>query len=238
MQIFISSTYTDLIEERQKAVEAILNAGHIPAGMELFKAGRSQMETIKKWIDESDVYCLLLGGRYGSIEEESGLSYTELEYKYAVSKEKPLFAIVLDNGMIYQKAANDPKGQYIEEGENKPKYEQFKKEVGQRIYKIAKNTAEVAGHIYSELYEILNTQSAELTGWVRGTTKVVNAIKELSSDSQEGMKKDRVDTVVKDGLINDYKEDNSEKLIGLDEYKEHCVAVNQEKYLKKRSKSS
>lgn len=115
MQIFISSTYTDLIEERQKAVEAILNAGHIPAGMELFKAGRSQMETIKKWIDESDVYCLLLGGRYGSIEEESGLSYTELEYKYAVSKEKPLFAIVLDNGMIYQKAANDPKGQYIEE---------------------------------------------------------------------------------------------------------------------------
>lgn len=48
MQVFISSTYTDLIEERQKAVEAILNAGHIPAGMELFKAGRSQMETIKK----------------------------------------------------------------------------------------------------------------------------------------------------------------------------------------------
>ena len=69
--------------------------------------------------------------------------------------------------MIYQKAANDPKGQYIEEGENKLKYEQFKKEVGQRIYKIAKNTAEVAGHIYSELYEILNTQSAELTGWVK-----------------------------------------------------------------------
>lgn len=229
MQVFISSTYTDLIEERQKAVEAILNAGHIPAGMKLFKAGRSQMETIKKWIDESDVYCLLLGGRYGSIEEESGLSYTELEYKYAVSKEKPLFAIVLDDSMIYQKAANDLKGQYIEEGENKPKYERFKKEVGQRIYKIAKNTAEVAGHIYSELYEILNTQSAELTGWVRGTTKVVNAIKEVSSDSQEGMKKDRVDTVVKDGLINDYKEDNSEKLIGLDEYEEHCAAVNQEK---------
>ena len=229
MQVFISSTYTDLIEERQKAVEAILNAGHIPAGMELFKAGRSQMETIKKWIDESDVYCLLLGGRYGSIEEESGLSYTELEYKYAVSKEKPLFAIVLDDSMIYQKAANDPKGQYIEEGENKPKYEQFKKEVGRRIYKIAKNTAEVAGHIYSELYEILNTQSAELTGWVRGTTKVVNAIKEVSSDSQEGMKKDRVDTVVKDGLINNYKEDNSEKLIGLDEYEEHCAAVNQVK---------
>ena len=128
------------------------------------------------------------------------MSYTELEYKYAVSKEKPLFAIVLDDSMIYQKAANDPKGQYIEEGENKLKYEQFKKEVGQRIYKIAKNTAEVAGHIYSELYEILNTQSAELTGWVRGTTKVVSAIKEISSNSQEELKEDRVDTIVKDEL--------------------------------------
>ncbi len=39
------------------------------------------MNTIKKWIDESDVYMLILGGRYGSIEEESGLSYTELEYR-------------------------------------------------------------------------------------------------------------------------------------------------------------
>lgn len=41
LQVFVSSTYTDLIEERQAAVEAILDAGHIPAGMELFKAGKS-----------------------------------------------------------------------------------------------------------------------------------------------------------------------------------------------------
>ena len=63
LQVFVSSTYTDLIEERQAAVEAILDAGHIPAGMELFKGGKSQMETIRKWIDESDVYMLILGGR-------------------------------------------------------------------------------------------------------------------------------------------------------------------------------
>lgn len=52
LQVFVSSTYTDLIEERQAAVEAILDAGHIPAGMELFKAGNeSQLKTIYKWID-------------------------------------------------------------------------------------------------------------------------------------------------------------------------------------------
>ena len=39
LQVFISSTYIDLKNERQAAVEAVLDAGHIPAGMELFKAG-------------------------------------------------------------------------------------------------------------------------------------------------------------------------------------------------------
>lgn len=38
-QVFISSTYTDLIEGRQKVVEAVLNYEHIPTGMELFKNG-------------------------------------------------------------------------------------------------------------------------------------------------------------------------------------------------------
>jgi CRP-like cAMP-binding protein len=47
--------------ERQAVVEAILKAGHIPAGMELFAAGdESQLETIYRWIDESDVFMLIL----------------------------------------------------------------------------------------------------------------------------------------------------------------------------------
>jgi hypothetical protein len=90
-QIFVSSTYIDLKEERQAAVEAILSAGHIPAGMELFSAGdESQMTVIKRWIDESDIYLLILGGRYGSIEPKSGKSYTQLEFEYAVEIKKYL----------------------------------------------------------------------------------------------------------------------------------------------------
>ncbi len=64
LQVFVSSTFTDLTRERQSAVEAILTAGHIPAGMELFTSGdESQMEVIKQWINESDVFLLILGGR-------------------------------------------------------------------------------------------------------------------------------------------------------------------------------
>ncbi len=96
LQVFVSSTYTDLQEERQAAVQAILDADHIPASMELFKAGNeSQLKTIYKWIDESNVYMLILGGRYGTIEENSGKSYTHLEYEYALSKNIPVFAIVI-----------------------------------------------------------------------------------------------------------------------------------------------
>ena len=69
LQIFVSSTYSDLISERQACVETILSLGHIPAGMELFAAGsESQLETIKRWIDNCDVYMLIVGGRYGSLE--------------------------------------------------------------------------------------------------------------------------------------------------------------------------
>ena len=96
LQVFVSSTFTDLTQERQAAVEAILTAGHIPAGMELFTSGdESQMEVINQWIDESDVYLLILGGRYGSLEPRTGKSYIQLEYEYAIDKGKPLFSCVV-----------------------------------------------------------------------------------------------------------------------------------------------
>jgi len=76
LQVFISPTFHDLKSKQQAAVEAILKAGHIPAGMELFSAGsESQLETIRRWIEESNVYMLALGGRYGSADPKTLLSY-------------------------------------------------------------------------------------------------------------------------------------------------------------------
>jgi len=37
-QVFVSSTYDDLQEERKQVVQVLLEMGHIPAGMELFPA--------------------------------------------------------------------------------------------------------------------------------------------------------------------------------------------------------
>lgn len=46
---------------------------------------------------------LILGRRYGSIEKTSGKSYTQLEYEYALSKNIPVFAVVLNESFVAKK---------------------------------------------------------------------------------------------------------------------------------------
>lgn len=93
-QVFVSSTYVDLIEERQAVSRAILDMGHIPAGMEMFPAADvEQLTYIKKVIDECDYYVLIIGARYGSLDAE-GVSYTEREYDYAVASGKTVLVFV------------------------------------------------------------------------------------------------------------------------------------------------
>ena len=89
-QFFISSTYEDLKKERNKAIQAILTMNQFPIGMEMFSAADDdQWKIIKEAIDSSDFYILIIGNRYGSIEETTGISYTEKEFDYAVEKKIP-----------------------------------------------------------------------------------------------------------------------------------------------------
>ncbi len=173
LQIFVSSTYTDLIRERQSAVQAILRAGNIPAGMELFSAGnKSQLDTIKRWIDESDIYVLILGGRYGSLEPESGLSYTEIEYNYAIEIGKPFFALVLDEKYIDLKVKSD--GKAVLELENQEKYKDFRKNVLSKVCRICENESDIKLAILESIIDIQN--KFDLTGWVKGDEIPNNAV--------------------------------------------------------------
>jgi nucleoside 2-deoxyribosyltransferase len=168
LQIFVSSTYIDLREERQAAVEAILTAGHIPAGMELFTAGdESQMDVIKQWIDESDVYLLILGGRYGSIEPKSGKSYTHIEYDYAVSQNKPLFACVIQQGAIEERVKNGIK--YIEQ-ENPQKLKEFVSLVSTKMLRFWSDTKDIKLTILETLSHF--SRKEDLIGWIRPTEQV------------------------------------------------------------------
>ena len=103
----MSSTYVDLVEERQAALKAILEIGQMPAGMELFPASDdSAWDLIKDVIDASDYYVLIIGGRYGSLDE-TGLGYTEKEYDYAVSTGKPVIALLHQSPESLERARTD-----------------------------------------------------------------------------------------------------------------------------------
>lgn len=94
-QVFVSSTYLDLLQERSEAMQALLELECMPAGMELFPAANdTQWDWIRRVIDESDYYAVILAGRYGSISNETGLSFTEMEYRYAIECGKPVIAFV------------------------------------------------------------------------------------------------------------------------------------------------
>lgn len=99
--VFISSTYEDLKEERQALMGVALENNFIPVGMEQFHAApASQWDVITKMIDECDFYLLVIGGRYGSIDEDTGISYTEKEYRYAKSKGLPVLVLIKDSSVI------------------------------------------------------------------------------------------------------------------------------------------
>jgi hypothetical protein len=164
LQVFISSTYLDLIEERQIAVEAILQSRNIPAGMELFAAANeSQLETVKRWIDESDIYLLILGGRYGSIEEKSGKSYTHLEYEYAIKK-LPVIGIVLDDNIINNKVKSY--GTEMIELENRDKYNEFKKLVMGKTCALVKDIKDIPIAIIKSIREA--EEKHKMSGWISG----------------------------------------------------------------------
>ncbi|CAI0810986.1 Uncharacterised protein [Serratia proteamaculans] len=187
LQVFISSTFTDLIEERQAAVSSILKNGDIPAGMELFTASdKSQWDIIKRWIDESDVYILILGGRYGSIESESGLSYTELEYNYALETNKPLFSIVIHDHALENKFKKF--GSSVMEMDNRTLYTQFKDKVTSNMVCFFEDTKDIKLAVMESLPKLASERT--LVGWISGadapdTTQLTTELTKLNEENRK-----------------------------------------------------
>lgn len=210
-QVFISSTYKDLIEERQAVLETILDTGNIPAGMELFKGGKSQKETIERWIKESDIYLLILGGRYGSVDEKTGKSYTEWEYDLAVELNKPLFAIVLSNEYL------DSSLKPSDSDMGKDKYISFKSKVtnenqGGKIVGFVDSVDQIKNQVYRNIPNIEREYADQMVGWVSANQvdeleKLKEANRKLSEqliNSQEEVieEKNKV-SAIKDDYIGD-----------------------------------
>jgi hypothetical protein len=186
LQIFVSSTYEDLIDHRLAAIEAILAAGHIPAAMEQFSPGdETAWETIRRWIDESDAFILILGRRYGSIEPESGKSYVQLEYEYAKEQKKPFLSLVIKEVDLEQPVKVTLKeSNRIDHGKQ---YSQLRLLVQQRLCGYWQDKKDIKVAIFQKLPEW--AQRPDLIGWVPADEipgpQVTTELARLSEENRE-----------------------------------------------------
>lgn len=159
-QVFVSSTYVDLIPERQEIMNALLELDCIPAGMELFPAAdEDQWSLIKGVIDECDYYIVVIGGRYGSLGPE-GISYTEMEYRYAIETEKPVIAF------LHKDPDSIPAKHTEQTEEGKSKLKEFRELSQQKVCKYW-NTPSELGSVVSRSLIMLQKKHPGI-GWVRG----------------------------------------------------------------------
>ena len=159
-QVFISSTFRDLVQERQEVLKAVLEIDHMPAGMELFPAADdAAWQLIKDVIDGSDYYVVIIGGRYGSLDD-TGIGYTEKEYDYAVSQKKPVIPL------LHKNPDNLPRDKTDTDTESWEKLEKFRKRIKENHTCVYWTTADdLKAKVIVGLTSATKRHPA--TGWVR-----------------------------------------------------------------------
>lgn len=163
-QVFVSSTYEDLQEERREVMQALLELDCIPAGMELFPASNEdQWSLIKRVIDDSDYYIVIIGGRYGSTND-AGVSYTEMEYRYALDTDKPIIAFLHKN-------PEEIKSAFTEKSpEGKQKLDEFRDLAMKKMVRYWSNPSELGSVVSRSMVKLMKQFPA--IGWIRADSAV------------------------------------------------------------------
>lgn len=192
-QIFVSSTYEDLKMERQEVMAAVVSTGNVPIGMEYFPAGNaSPFDYIKQQIDGADYYVLIVAGKYGSINDETGISYTEMEFDYAVSKGVPI-------AVLLHKDISQLKGSQLENTDERRRLlEAFRDKVRNgRVAAFWDDVKDLKLKIKEAIDNLI--KNSPRTGWVRADQAVVVQQNSLDADLLD--KEIEIDVDVAEGTI-------------------------------------
>lgn len=188
-QVFVSSTYVDLIDARKKVIDTVLSLYHFPVGMEMFSADDSeQWEIIKETIEASDYYVIVIGHKYGSISSD-GISYTEMEYNYAKSLNIPILAFIRNRDVLTK-----PHEREIEHSKSE-KLELFiEKAKANKVCDFWESIDELATKVAVALPKVM--RRTPKVGWVRGdqiaSKEVTSELVELSNENRRLREKVRL----------------------------------------------
>lgn len=184
-QVFISSTFEDLHQARVAVTWAVMKQRLIPVGMEAFPAADDRgWKIITRVIDQSDYYVLLLAGRYGSVDLETGLSWTEREYEYALSRQVPVLAFCRDRNEIRVPDQDD-------DPEKKKKLELFVERVRKRhhvaTWREQSDLCEAVQSALSNSTKDDEDSESPRPGWYRGDSlashQVLDELARLSAEN-------------------------------------------------------
>ena len=158
-QVFVSSTYQDLAEERKHVIQALLETKCIPAGMELFPAAsEDQWSLIKHVIDDSDYYIVVVAGKYGSCGP-GGRSFTEMEFDYAIQAGKPVM------GFFHENVSHLPGAKLEMNARTRKKLEAFTAKVKSRICRAWNTPDSLASAVKSAMLNAIERDPQP--GWIK-----------------------------------------------------------------------
>ena len=180
--VFISSTFEDLKDERRAVQDVVISAGDFPVQMESFPAAdEDQFEFIKALIGKCDYYVLIVAGRYGTPAED-GMSYTEKEYRYAVSKGIPVLV------MLHGDRGNIPANKSEDTIEGKKRLAEFVTTVETNRLRKTWTTPDGLKLAVREALEHAKATKPAV-GWARGDAVAsVEALEELNEVRKENAK--------------------------------------------------
>ena len=168
-QVFVSSTFEDLKEERRAVIESVLNMGHMPVGRELFQAANeTQWNYIKKRIASVDYFFIIIAERYGSIDE-NGTSFTRREYEYAVECGIPVAAFLLAN------EARRTWPRDLVEHLRQAEIESFRSLAKKKLCTFWTNLGDLAPKVGNALSEL--ERSDPRPGWIRADSIIFKPLK-------------------------------------------------------------
>ncbi len=160
--VFLSSTFKDLQAERREVIQSLLELDCIPVGMELFPAADDDAWTfIKKAIDDSDYYVVIVGGRYGTVDDEKGISYTEKEYDYAAAQGIPTIAF------LHEAPGSIPVEKSELDEVARLKLDAFRKKAERRLCKYWRTPVDLGSKVSRSCTQLIKNNPT--VGWVRAS---------------------------------------------------------------------
>jgi hypothetical protein len=182
LSIFLGSPKRDLENIRLRILQAILDAGHIPDGMELWAAdARPTLQVIREKLKLCDVHVVVLGHRYGEILSRQKIGFTEWEYRQSKEAKRPVISFLLQEEAVKEAwKKNSPSKA------EKELYWNFREElIHKSICQIYPNQRmpRIDTHVTNALNQVVDGEHLRaLPGWIRQESKAARVAAALQGN--------------------------------------------------------